>query len=1477
MNVPRKIPFVLINRKNIAFVWILLSLLISGLAWTFFSYEKQILSAKENSELKEVATLKINQIEEWRKEKLADAQMFSKSPFFSKALNEWAITPSNLNLKKEILERLILINWNESYNDIVFTDCKGNALLSTSGATKKLEPQTVALVIKAVQQKQIIFTDIYKCSALNTLQLDYIAPVFNSSNGITGTLIFIENANEQLFPLIDQHPVFSNTFETVLVKRDKDSVLFLNQLQHSGRSAMSVRVPTSQTNEVSVKAVSGNVGFYEGVNYLGRSVVAYMAPIKGTSWFLVAKINKDELYAPLYLRGKITFALTLLLLLTIALGLAWYFNYLKRYIYFESLNKEKSLAGYYKEFFTVLYSIGDGVITTDVIGNVKRMNAVAEKLTGHSIDEAAGKPIEEIFNIINESSRKPVENPIQQVLKRDIVVGLANHTILIGKDGAEIPIADSASPIRDEHGLMQGVVLVFRDKSKEHLSEKKVRESEARLQRAEVTAMSGNWEIHLTDGKVDASEGACKIYGTSAENLTIEKIQQFPLPQFRPLLNEALEMLVKEGVPYNVEFKIKTPDGKIKEIHSIAEYDQKENVIFGVFQDITARKELENKHFHLQQIIDNSLNEVYFFNAKTLKFEYLNKGALLNLGYSYEEALELTAIDIKPEFTRESFTERLKPLLDGTMEKLEYETFHRRKNGSLYPVEAHLQYHKTDGEGVFFAITNNITQRKSAEQKLLQSQERWKNLFENSPSAIAIYTAVDNGNDFVFTDFNRVAQEIDSIDRDKVVGKRISELFPSAEGLGFLEVFRRVMKTGKTEHIDATVYKDNRIQGWRENIIYRLNTGEIVALYNDVTARMKAEQELRESEQKFKSLFKDHSAVKLLIEPKTGKIVDASNSAAEFYGWPLETIKQMSIYDINVSTKGEIEDRIHMVLNQDQDYFELKHRKADGQIRDVEIFSSKVGFHQNQYLYSIIHDVTEARKAIRQLRLLSRSVEQNPVSIVITDQSGNIEYVNPKFSTVTGYSFDEVVGKNPRVLKSGIQPLSFYQSLWTTILSGKVWSGEICNKRKDGTQYWEKAIISSVEDEQGTISHFVAVKEDITESKKMQEDLISALQKAEENDRLKSAFLANMSHEIRTPMNGILGFTELLKSPTLLQAKRLEFVKIVEQSGKRLLGIINDLIDIAKIESRQMEIFVSEVNVSEEVTNLTAFFKPEADTKEIAIIVQDGSQLPELVIATDKQKFLSIVTNLLKNAIKFTETGSIRINMSIGPKMVEFLVEDTGIGIPTEMLKKVFDRFVQGDTSLSRSYEGAGLGLTITKSYVEMLGGTIEVQSEEGKGTRFSFSLPLTNAGHTAPSTKDTAALKTANVEQKLNILVVEDDKISAQFLHDILQPFAAQLLFARTGGEAVKLCRENSNVNLVLMDIKMPDMDGLEATRIIRTFNKEVVIIAQTAYALTGDREKTINAGCNEYLTKPLSRRELTLTIEKLFKNTGDKSPSPN
>ena len=1484
MNIPRNIPFVLINKKNIAFVWILLSLLISGLAWTFFSYEKKMLSAKENSELKEVATLKINQIEEWRKEKLADAQMFSNSPFFSKALNEWAITPSNLNLKKKILKRLMLINWNESYNDIVFTDCKGNTLLSASSATKKLDPQTVALVQKAVQQKEIIFIDIYKCSALNTLQLGYITPVLNSSNGVTGTLIFIENANDQLFPLIEQRPTFSETFETVLVKRDKDSVLFLNQLQHSGRSAMSVRVSISQTNEVSAKAVSGYVGFYEGVNYLGRSVMAYMAPIKGTSWFLVAKINKDELYAPLYLRGKITFTLTLILLLIAALGLIWYYSYLKRYIYFESLQKEKSLAGYYKEFFTVLYSIGDGVITTDVIGNVKRMNAVAEKLTGYSIDEAAGKPIEEIFNIINESSRKPVENPIQQVIKKDIVVGLANHTILIGKDGAEIPIADSASPIRDEHGLMQGVVLVFRDKSEEHLSEKKVRESEARLRRAEVTSMLGNWEIHLTNGKVDVSEGACKIYGTSAENLTIEKIQQYPLPAFRPLLDEAMRMLVKEGVPYNVEFKIKTSTGEIKEIHSIAEYDQKENVIFGVIQDITARKKLENKHFQLQQIIDNSLNEVYFFNAKTLKFEYLNKGALLNLGYSYEEALELTALDIKPEFTRESFTEQLKPLLDGTLEKLEYETVHRRKNGSLYPVEAHLQYHKTDGEDVFFAITNNIAQRKSAEQKLLQSQERWKNLFDNSPNAIAIYKAVDNGNDFIFTDFNRVAQVIDSIDRDKVVGKRISELFPSAEGLGFLETFRRVMKTGKTEHVDATVYKDNRIEGWRENTIYRLDTGEIVALYNDVTARMKAEQELRESEQKFKSLFKDHSAVKLLIEPKNGKIVDASTAAADYYGWPLETLKQMSIYDINVSIKGEVEDRMHMVLNQDQDYFELKHRKADGQIRDVEIFSSKVGFQQNQYLYSIIHDVTEARKAIWQLRLLSRSVEQNPVSIVITDQSGNIEYVNPKFSTVTGYSFDEVVGKNPRILKSGLQPITFYQNLWTTILSGKVWSGEICNKRKDGTTYWERAIISSVEDEQGTISHFVAVKEDITGSKKMQEDLISALQKAEENDRLKSAFLANMSHEIRTPMNAILGFSELMREQVKGDKRHTSYIDGIETSGRALLALINDILDLSKIEAGRLEIRPQPVNPHSIIDEVRAVFEPQITRKNLKFEVSVDRSLPVSLIM-DGPRLRQILFNLIGNAVKFTNEGWIRVSVHSTPVdrtsshiALRIDVADTGIGIPSESIDAIFKPFRQLESPNSRVYTGSGLGLSISRRLAEAMGGKLSAESVPGKGSTFTLglaSISVSPVSLNLSAREDQLPLLSAALAGA-TILIVEDEPLNRQVLREFLGAHHMTILEAEDGKDALRVL-ERQKPDLIIMDMQMPIMSGEEAVEAIRADERwnRIPILALSGSASSVD--ETLEVGnFDGRLQKPVEREDLLRELSKFLAGKGRREPSP-
>jgi len=379
--------------------------------------------------------------------------------------------------------------------------------------------------------------------------------------------------------------------------------------------------------------------------------------------------------------------------------------------------------------------------------------------------------------------------------------------------------------------------------------------------------------------------------------------------------------------------------------------------------------------------------------------------------------------------------------------------------------------------------------------------------------------------------------------------------------------------------------------------------------------------------------------------------------------------------------------------------------------------------------------------------------------------------------------------------------------------------------------------------------------------------VLIAKDRAEESDRLKSAFLANMSHEIRTPMNGILGFAGLLKLPTLTEEQLTKYVNIIEKSGARMLNIINDLIDISKIEAKQMEVSVSNCNINEQLEYLHTFFNPEAQNKELKLLFNSDLVIDYANIETDREKLYAILTNLIKNSIKYTHKGSIEFGYKKKGKNLEFYVEDTGIGIPSDRLDAIFDRFVQADIEDSEVYEGAGLGLAISKAYVEMLGGKIWVKSIEKKGTQFYFTIPYITNTLKSEITKveDIMPADTKPISKNLNILIAEDEEFADKYLTIIVKDISNNIYHARTGKETVELYQKNQDIDLILMDIKMPVMDGYEATKEIRKLNKDVIIIAQTAYAIEGDREKAIKAGCDDYITKPIDKDELIEMIEKL------------
>ncbi len=562
------------------------------------------------------------------------------------------------------------------------------------------------------------------------------------------------------------------------------------------------------------------------------------------------------------------------------------------------------------------------------------------------------------------------------------------------------------------------------------------------------------------------------------------------------------------------------------------------------------------------------------------------------------------------------------------------------------------------------------------------------------------------------------------------------------------------------------------------------------------------------------------------------------------------------------------------LINDNKNYdvkFRIK-RASDNKI--VYIHSiAKLEYDKNNKPVKVIgtlQDITEDIKKEEKLNIFQKCISNSPSCFIITDYDRNIEYVNPEFTKLTGYRSDEVLGKNMNILHSGAHSKDFYEKLWDTIKSGEIWRGELCNKKKNGEIYYESASISSIKNENNEITHFIAVKKDITNQKKVRKELIAAKEKSEEADKLKSAFLANMSHEIRTPLNAILGFSQLINDDDLARKDRERFTEIIETNGKHLLSLIDYVIDISMIESNQLKVFKKDCDIQSLSKNLYKKHQTEINKKEIDFILNTPKNYEKVNIITDELRLSQIISNLIDNAIKFTEKGEIEFGYKIETKnKIIFYVKDTGIGIEKGKQKIIFENFRQLDNSYSRNFGGMGVGLSICKALVDLLGGKIWVESELGKGSAFYFTLPC-SVDVITQTNNETIAKKpetqTGNKFKNKVILIAEDFEVNYMLIKEILNKFQIQSLWAKNGKHAVEICEKNKNIDVVLMDIKMPVMDGVEATKQIRKFRKDLPIIAQTAYVQTEHINKILNAGCNDYVSKPINALELVSTIGKHF-----------
>ena len=520
------------------------------------------------------------------------------------------------------------------------------------------------------------------------------------------------------------------------------------------------------------------------------------------------------------------------------------------------------------------------------------------------------------------------------------------------------------------------------------------------------------------------------------------------------------------------------------------------------------------------------------------------------------------------------------------------------------------------------------------------------------------------------------------------------------------------------------------------------------------------------------------------------------------------------------------------------------------------------------------------------LRRLSAAVEQSPASIVITDLDANIIFVNEAFTKASGYTAQEAIGQNPRILQSGETAPETYLDMWPTLLAGNVWRGEFQNRRKDGSSYLEQATISPVRDHNGQTTHYVAAKEDITERRRDElelhahrrhlenmvaqrtYELATAKEKADAANRAKSEFLANMSHEIRTPMNAIIGLNYLLRQ-TPLQPDQLEKLLKVSAAAEHLLQIINDILDLSKIEAGKILMENYAFSPSELVQNVGTMIRDKAAAKGLILNI-DASLLPRHAVG-DITRLRQVLLNFAGNAVKFTETGSISIggellNSDEKTMTCRFTVRDTGIGISPQDTSRLFNAFEQLDSSTTRRFGGTGLGLAIARHLAKLMGGEVGVESTPGVGSCFWITARLgMNTADAAP-----LAEHTHTGQMKGRVLVVEDERINRDIAVELLSSVGLDVVTAENGALAVDLYKQ-SDFDLILMDIQMPILNGLDASRQIRALEKgaSVPIVALTANAFEADRERCIDAGMNDFLAKPVYPDTLYTVLARYLPGT--------
>ncbi len=632
-------------------------------------------------------------------------------------------------------------------------------------------------------------------------------------------------------------------------------------------------------------------------------------------------------------------------------------------------------------------------------------------------------------------------------------------------------------------------------------------------------------------------------------------------------------------------------------------------------------------------------------------------------------------------------------------------------------------------------------------------------------------------------------------------------------------------------------------------------------------------------EDNFLALLFDNIPYPVFYKDCRGKYRMINKAFADFNGASKE-------YFIGKTVHQVIEDKklaetyhkadLDLIAKREKQTYQSQVKSKDGTIHDV-IFNKSAFINSKgdvEGLIGFIVDITEQKRIENELRMSEERyrnlIELSPESIIMLDLQGYVLTCNKNFCQVSGMTEQEISGKHfSELIFFSKEDLPQFHAIFSSFINqDKISPIEYNWQNTHGEQKTSRAHVGKIFSG-NTVIGFQVIVIDITAQKKTMDELIRAKEKAEESDRLKSAFLANISHEIRTPMNGILGFTQLLDSDELTPAVKKRYIDSIHRSGEYLLHIINDIIDISKIEANQIKIVEQAFNLNKLIEELFLFYetnKVPNTEGNITLKISAGLTNQSSVIVTDRNRLRQILSNLLDNAFKYTLKGTITFGYTLQTiketEYLQFFVRDTGIGIEDSVQDTIFDRFMQSTSAEKMKRGGTGLGLAITRGLVKLLGGRVEFESTPGKGSVFYFTIPYKNATMENNSNQSQRTRKEFNWEGK-TILIVEDDEINLEYLEAIFRSTMVNLLISNSGEEAIEMIKESNHISLILMDVRLPGINGLETTKEIKQINPELPIIAQTAYAMVEDKEKSLKAGCDDYISKPINRKELMEKID--------------